>query len=79
MHLGRTDCDSQGRSPLALAVKQNKREMVEHLITIGAPTKSQDNNGDTIYHYCLEMGDEGIALLQVRLINQGPEIVWSSF
>ena len=34
----------KGRSPLALAVKQNKKDMIEHLIHIGAPTSSQDKN-----------------------------------
>jgi ankyrin repeat protein len=47
------DGDSLGRTPLHLAVAQNKRDVFEHLLAIGAKTNAQDAEGCTIYHYIL--------------------------
>ncbi|CAG5098763.1 Oidioi.mRNA.OKI2018_I69.XSR.g15954.t1.cds [Oikopleura dioica] len=65
------DGDSLGRTPLHLAVAQNKREMFEHLLAIGAKTTAQDSEGCTIYHYILRDPDEGYPWFQY-LIDEAP-------
>lgn len=67
--LSETNGDSLGRSPLQLAVSQSKRDIFEHLLAVGAKTDSQDLKGNTIYHYFLEIGEEGFGYLNF-IVNQ---------
>jgi ankyrin repeat protein len=72
--LSETNGDSLGRSPLQLAVSQSKRDIFEHLLAVGAKTDSQDLKGNTIYHYFLEIGEEGFGYLNF-IVNQERKIL----
>lgn len=66
--------DSEGRSPLHLAVKDRNFSSLELLISGDADINSQDNEGSTPLHQSLKMGKKGVMNAFNKLIDSEADI-----